>query len=153
MTEYRCNSIVPLTLPEIYLRGLWGWKCSGTLLQLGGMKRWLFDGVQVQRWLACLRYAGFVMRSLEWHGQLRCSGRWSSMTLSLENSLQTHCNRDMTYANQLQVNSVNTIPPDLKCLCSLVLIVKLPAVGFIQATYWTLLISLSVIFCRSYQWV
>ena len=43
------------------------------------------------------------MRSLERHGQLRCSGRWSLVTLSLESSLQTHCNKERTYTNQLQV--------------------------------------------------
>ena len=38
----------------------------------------------------------------------------------------------------------------LKCLCSLGLMVKLPAVGFMQATYCTLWISFRISFVRSY---
>ena len=37
-----------------------------------------------------------------------------------------------------------------KHTCSLGLILKLPAVGFIQATYWVLCISFRVSFCLSY---
>lgn len=38
----------------------------------------------------------------------------------------------------------------MKPTCSLGLTVKLPTIGFMQATYWQPRISLSIIFCRSY---
>ena len=41
----------------------------------------------------------------------------------------------------------------LKCLCSRELMVKLPAVGFMEAMYCTFWTSLRVCFWRSYQWV
>lgn len=37
--------------------------------------------------------------------------------------------------------------------CSLESMVKLPAVGFMQATYWVLWISFRVNLARSYQWL